>query len=193
MSNEHLKDATTKKDFIFFVKKYLKLIIAFSSLFLLILILFFYIFHQERKKNIIISNQFNKANILLEKKETENAKKILLAIIEKNNNFYSPLSLNILIDKKIITDKKELVILFDNILKIKKIDDEDKNLIKIKKALLFFDKNNEKEILNILNPIINSNSVWRQEAIKLIVEFFKYTGELKKSEEYLGLLSKSKN
>jgi hypothetical protein len=83
--------------------------------------------------------------------------------------------------------------LFDNILKIKKIDDEDKNLIKIKKALLFFDKNNEKEILNILNPIINSNSVWRQEAIKLIVEFFKYTGELKKSEEYLGLLSKSKN
>ena len=193
MSNEHLKDATTKQDFIFFVKKYLKLIIAFSSLFLLILILFFYISHQEKKKNIIISNQFNKANILLEKKETENAKKILLAIIEKNNNFYSPLSLNILIDKKIITDKKELVILFDNILKIKKIDDEDKNLIKIKKALLFFDKNNEKEILNILNPIINSNSVWRQEAIKLIVEFFKYTGELKKSEEYLGLLSKSKN
>ena len=193
MSNEDLKDVTEKKNLLFFVKKNFKLIVAFSSILFFVLILIFYISNQGKKKNIIVSNQFNTANILLEKKETENAKKILLEIIKKKNSFYSPLSLNILIDKKIITDKNELSILFDNILDIRKINNEDKNLIRIKKALLFFDKNNEKEILNILNPIINSNSVWRKEAILLIVDFFKYTGETKKSEEYLDLLNEIKN
>ena len=48
-------------------------------------------------------------------------------------------------------------------------------------------------MLETLNPIINSNSVWRVQAIQILANFFKSRGENKKSKEYLELLKAPKN
>ena len=59
------------------------------------------------------------------------------------------------------------------IIKIKGLEKENKNLIKIKKALFLIEKNaNEQKILNELNPIINSNSIWKKESIEIIGDYF---------------------
>ena len=55
------------------------------------------------------------------------------------------------------------------------------------------DTSDEKEILEILNPIINSKSLWKNEAIKLMSEYFLYKGEDIKSDQFLRLLNKENN
>ena len=46
--------------------------------------------------------------------------------------------------------------------------------------------------LPILNHIINSESLWRRDAIKLLSEYFLYRGEKLKSDEYKSLLNSVK-
>ena len=65
--------------------------------------------------------------------------------------------------------------------------------VKIKKALFLFKNGSEKEILETLNPIINSDSVWKAEAIQIMGDYFKSNGENKKSKEYYNLLKITKN
>ena len=53
--------------------------------------------------------------------------------------------------------------LFDTVISINK-DAELKNLVIFKKGLYFSDKLQETDLLEILNPIINSDSIWKQHA-----------------------------
>ena len=52
------------------------------------------------------------------------------------------------------------------------VEKEIKNLIIYKKALFNADEGDESRLLNILNPIINSDSVWKSHALYLMAEFF---------------------
>ena len=69
------------------------------------------------------------------------------------------------------------------------MEKENLNLIKIKKAIFLFSLDDEELIIKTLNPIINSDSVWRNIAIKLISDYFLSKDESKKADEYIQLLS----
>ena len=45
---------------------------------------------------------------------------------------------------------------------------------------------NEGQILEILNPVINSKSVWKSHALYLIAEYFYSKGEKQKSKEFFS-------
>ena len=128
----------------------------------------YFYFKIKPKKNIFISDQFNKAKILINKKQTEKAKDILVEIIQDKNKFYSPLSLYLIIENNLEEDPKKTLELFDKVISNNKIDDENKNLILFKKGLFFSSLNDELNMLKTLNPIVNSDSAWRVQAIKIL-------------------------
>ena len=78
-----------------------------------------------------------------------------MEIVNAKVDTYSTLALYYLIDNEIIKDNNVISELFDKIISINK-DFELKNLIIFKKALYFSDKYSENQILEILNPLINS-------------------------------------
>ena len=43
---------------------------------------------------------------------------------------------------------------------------------------------NEQQLLDILNPIINSDSIWNKTAAKYLADYFLQKGEKSKSNEY---------
>ena len=143
---------------------------------------------KAKKKNIFISDQFNKAKIFINKKQTEKAKDILVEIIQDKNKFYSPLSLYLIIENNLEEDPKKTLELFDKVISNNKIDDENKNLILIKKGLFFSSLDDEQNMLKTLNPIVNSDSAWRVQAIKILGNYFYNKGEKQKSDEYYNLL-----
>ena len=154
---------------------------------------YFFLESKEKKKNIKISEKFFTAKILSEKNQNQKAKILLIEIINSKHKFYAPLSLNLIIDQKIISVESEVESLFEKVLLIKKINKEDINLIKIKKALYLLNNSSEDKILDILNPIVNSNSQWKPQAIELLYEYFLNKGEKVKSQEYFQLLQAIKD
>jgi predicted negative regulator of RcsB-dependent stress response len=170
-------------------KKNKKKLFLILSLLVLVLFIVLFINEKNKTKNVRTANEFNKAIVLLSKNEKE-SKKILINIIKEKNKFYSPLSLNTLIEKEIIKDKKEIIDLFNIVLSIKKISEENKNLIIFKKALFLTVNGTEADLLNSLNPIINSSSIWRNDSLNLLIEYFLYKNEKNKALQYQALLNK---
>ena len=177
------QNQSNSSNFLFLIKTNKKklIIILFSILF----VLFGYFFYLEIKdnKNIKISENYNNAKILLSKDKQNEAKLLLIEIINKKNKFYSPSALNLIIDNN-LANYDQALNLFNKVLKIKGLDREKKNLFRIKKALFISDKESEIEILNILHPIINSDSVWKEKAQELMVNYYISKGQLEKSKQF---------
>jgi predicted negative regulator of RcsB-dependent stress response len=189
MSKEILNNSFQNKIINFIKMKQKNLIVL---LVLLIFTLFGYFFYENLKKKneIQISAQFTKASIQFKLKEINYAKQLLLDIVNKKHKFYSPLALYFIIDNNLEKDPEKVITFFDKILSINSIDKENLNLIKIKKAIFLFSLGDEELIINTLNPIINSNSVWRKLAIKLISDYFFFKNQEIKANEYIQLLNK---
>ena len=73
------------------------------------------------------------------------------------------------------------------------LEKEIKNLIIYKKALYFADKVNENELLAILNPVINSDSVWRSHSLYLMAEFFYSKNQKQKSKDFFNQILQLKD
>ena len=174
-----------------FIKKNLKNLIILS--FFLIFVIISYLFYNDiQKKNVIkLSEQYTQATIQFKQKNIEAAKQSLEKIIDKSHKFYSPLALYFIINNNLETDSLKIIDYFDKILKINSIDKENLNLIKIKKAIFLFSIGNEDLVIKTLNPIINSNSFWRNIAIILISDYFLSKDQKLKANEYLQLLNNS--
>ena len=99
---------------------------------------------------------------------------------------YSPLSLYFIIENNLILDKNKINDLFDILIEKTSLENEITNLIIYKKALYNADQVNEGTLLNILNPLINSESVWKSHALYLIAEFFYSKNEKQKSKEFFN-------
>ena len=93
----------------------------------------------------------------------------------------------------IIIAKLSTQLFFDVILSINSIDQENLNLIKIKKAIFLFKLGNEEAMLTTLNPIVNSDSAWRKMAIELISDYFISKNQTVKASEYIQLLNSKNN
>jgi len=167
----------------FFISNRKKIII---SLFILILsIISYFVYDEIKKKNELrIANQYNNIKINFFSGKKLNVEKNMIEIDRAKDKTYSPLALYFLIDNKIVNSKKEINNLFDNVIDNKKIDKEIKNLIIYKKGLYNAGFETENKLLKILNPIINSDSIWKSHALYLMGEYFLSKNEKQKSKEF---------
>ena len=170
-------------------KKLISLIIAF-----IILIISFYSYQiYLDKKQEDISNRYNSAIIEYEATNKSKIIPILKDIINNKDATYSPLALYFIIDNNLINDKNEINSFFDILIDKTSLDIEIKNLIIYKKALFNADQINEIELLSILNPLLNSDSVWKSHALYLIAEFFYSKGEKQKSKDFFEKIVSTEN
>ena len=68
-----------------------------------------------------------------------------------------------------------------------------KNLVIYKKALFNADQFAEGDMLNILNPLINSKSVWKSHALYLMAEYFYAKEQNQKAKEFFNQIISSEN
>ena len=160
-----------------FLKENKKALI-FLFILLMVLPIGFYTYQMYKdKQREKISNKYN--NVIIEH-QTVNKLQItesLKDIIKEKDSTYSPLALYYIIDNNLVKDRSQINELFDILIDKTSLEAEIKNLIIYKKALFNADKSNEVELLKILNPLINSNSIWKSHAMYLIGEFFYNKGE----------------
>ena len=149
----------------------------------------FYTEIKERKK-IQLADDYIEAKILLENNQRNTAKNILNQIIFENDNFYSVLSLFLILDENLIVDEIELSNLFDQILEHNKFEEEVKNLIIFKKSLFQSNFKNEAELLKSIKPLMNNETLWKPHALLLLGDYFVFNKEYLKAEEfYVQILS----
>ena len=175
----------------FIIQNRTKIILLFCIL-LVLLFAYFFIGEQNKKKKIKISNKYNSIVLL---NLNDNKSKItngLVEIIDDNDKTYSPLALYYIIDNKLILDKEKINELFDTVLVIKKLDFEIKNLIIYKKALYNADTADEIKLLNILDPILKSESVWKSHSLYLIAEYF-FEKRVSKIKKFFNQIINLKN
>ena len=175
--NQRIKDFFTKNK---------KLLIS-VLVFLILILLSFYSYQIYQDKNKIdISDRYNSAIIKHKNGDNSGIISAMQEIVENKDPTYSPLALYYLIDNELINDKSKINSLFDILIKKTSLDNEIKNLIIYKKALYNADTINEGQILEILNPLINSKSVWKSHALYLIAEYFYSKDEKQKSKEFFS-------
>jgi hypothetical protein len=108
----------------------------------------------------------------------------LVSIVHAKNRTYSPLALYFIIDNNIIDDNKKINELFDTVINETSLEKEIKNLLIYKKALFNSDFESENNLITILKPIINSNSIWKSHALYLMAEYFYFKNEKQKSKDF---------
>ena len=177
------QNARIEKLKVFFANNYKKLI---GSLVLTLLILFSYYGLEEYKKRqkIEIAGIYNQ--ITLKEITIENTNDIeqLIEIIKKEDPIYSALSLYFIIENDLVNDDKQINNFFDFVIKSQK-EKEIKNLIIYKKAMYNADIISENDLLDILNPILKSESVWKSHALLLMADYFEHNNNLIKSKDFL--------
>ena len=114
-------------------------------------------------------------------------------VVTDKNSTYSPLALYFLIDNDLIKDLKEINSLFDVLIKETSLDLEIKNLIIYKKALYNANYVDEKDLLDIVKPLMNSNSVWKSHTLYLVAEYFYSKNEKQKSIEFFNQILNIEN
>ena len=170
-----------------------KIIIISISLIILIIIAFFGFGEFKSKQKIKISNLYNSIIVDHEDVNKDKTLKSLIDIINKKDNTYSPLALYFILDNKLSNDTNQINDLFDIIINEVSLEKEIKNLIIYKKALYNADSISENELLNTLNPLINSESIWKSHALYLVAEYFYSKNEKQKSIEFFNQIINSEN
>lgn len=140
----------------FFDKNKFKFFILISLIVIGIFALSFFQIN-AKKKNSLIAEKYIQAGIYLANKKNADATLIFEEIIESKNKFYSILSLNTILEKKLLTDKKKILLLFKKIEKIKTTQ-EQKDLIKFKKALFLINNSEFEDGKKLLQEIVDSQS-----------------------------------
>lgn len=167
-----------------FFKKNYKIFIFSVCLIIIVIVIFFGLEYLSKDKNLKLSNRYNNIISSYELKDKDFVIKELKNIIEEKNKTYSPLSLFFIIDNDLISSKVQINNYFDLIIDDIKLDKEIKNLIIYKKALYNSDNISEDQLISILNPIINNNSIWKAHSLYLLGEYFFSNGENQKAKEF---------
>ena len=182
-----------EKKFTSFLKANLKIFYVFISIIILIIIFLFWFINNSNDKKIEISEDFIRAHVFLNNKNNNEAKEILKDIVMEKNTIYASLSLFLLIDENLIQDKKTILSYFDYVFDNNSFSKEDINLLRLKKAIYISDIKKENEIIELLNPLINSDSVWRAQALKFLGDFYYSLNQFKKAKQYYSILLEDDN
>jgi predicted negative regulator of RcsB-dependent stress response len=177
-------DSNTRNEKIrnFFIKNKKKLLISFSII-LVSLIGYFTLEEIKLRNKIKLANEFNLVTINFKTEDKKLTIKKLTDLVNQNDTTYSPLALYYLIDNNLLESKEEINNLFNVLINETNLQEEIKNLIIYKKGLFNSNFVSENELLQILNPIINSESIWRSHALYLLAEFFYSKNEKEKAKK----------
>ena len=150
------------------------------------MLLFSYFGYQEYEKRVKLEiaeiyNQITLKEITI--KNTDDIEQ-LVKIIKEKDPIYSALSLYFIIENDLLNDRKEINNFFDLVIKSQE-EKEIKNLIIYKKAMYNADVATENKLLEILNPILKSESVWKSHALLLMADYFDHNNNLIKSKDFL--------
>ena len=187
--NTNTRNEKIKKFLLSYKKSIISLLV--TIILIIIFVLGFNEYKNQKRKNI--SDLYNSTIIEYSKDTKEKTIKTLIEIIKKKDTTYSPLSLYFILDKNLISNRKEINNLFDILIEKTSLNIEIKNLIIYKKGLYNADQINENDLINILSPIINSESVWKSHALYLLAEYFYSKNEKQKSKEFFNQIITLKN
>ena len=169
----------------FFIDNKKVIIVTVSTIAILVIGYFFFENNKEQNK-IKLANQFNSIVIDFKFEKKEKSIKGLTSIVNEQDATYSPLALYFLIDNSLIEDKNKIKNLFNILIEDTNLKKEIKNLLIYKKALYNSDSINENDLMQILNPIINSESIWKSHSLYLIAEYFYSKNEKQKAKEFFN-------
>jgi predicted negative regulator of RcsB-dependent stress response len=180
-------DSNTRNERIrnFFINNKKKLIITLSII--LVIIIGYLSFEKSKERTKIkLANQYNLALIDLNPDNKQKTINQMVNVVKSNDATYSPLALYHLLDNNLLENNEEINTLFNELIEKTNLENEIKNLIIYKKALFNSDFVSENELLKILNPVINSESIWKSHTLYLLAEFFYSKDEKQKAKEFFN-------
>ena len=184
----------TKKEKVlnFFKSNKKKLFLLLIILILIPFSIFSYQIIKDKNKDKL-SSKFNLAVSNYENGNKSEIKSIMKEIINNKDKTYSPLALYFLIDNDIQLTNEEINNYFDIIINEINLDKEIKNLNIYKKGLFNSSFVSENELLLILKPVINSDSVWKPHALILLGEYFLDKNQNQKAKEFFNQILNIEN
>jgi len=192
MSSElenQIKDDLFRDKVIKFFSQYKKYLV--TLLILLITVPSFYHAFKayERNKSEKILEDYSKAIMMLSNENLDEADKIFTKLLNEKNEAIMISSLNKIIEINLKKkNPKKNIILIDDILNSKKLSALNTELLKIKKALLIFDKADEKTMLDLLNKN-DKQSKFYSLSMQILVDFYISKNELSKANEIQKLVN----
>ena len=182
-------DLNKEKIFNFYNKNKKKILVFISICFIAFFSLIFSKFYLENKRSKL-AEKYIEATLQVKSDNKEQGILNLKKIINSNEPTYSSLALFFLIEEKLITDNKEILKFYDQLINKNKFDVEMKNILIYKKALSMFENFSENEMIETLKPIMNSESVLKSQTLLLLGDFFvSRENFIKAKDTYLSLIS----
>jgi len=166
MENEITEKSSLIEKISSIVKKKKKLLLLILSIIIIFLSVMIFLNYYQDHENEKISEKYIKAGIYLSSKDREKSKSIYKEIIFSENKFYSILSLNNIIENNLEENSHEILKLFQIVENVN-INKEQRNLVKLKKALYFKKISRDTEGNKLLEEIIADNSIWKETALEI--------------------------
>ena len=170
-----------------------KIIISLAAV--ILLTIFSYLFYKTQLENrrIETSNKYNITVNNYDENYKDKSLNLLVEVIMDKDRTYAPLALYFIIENDLSTP--EMVNkYFDIIINEIKLDKNLKYLNIYKKAIYNSDFANEDQLLNIINPIIKEENIWRAHALFLMGEYYFSKNEKQKSKDfYIKILDENTN
>ena len=170
----------------FFVKNSKYLIFSISAIIILILAYFVYVEINSRNQSKLAEEYNYVVNNFNNLRNSEQSTERLIKIVKKKNSTYSPLSLYFILDNELVTEKNEINKYFDMVIDIGSLEKEIKNLNIYKKAIYNSNFVDEAELVEILRPVTNSDSIWKSHSLFLLAEFFYFKENKAESKKLLN-------
>ena len=178
--NNNTRIEKVKNFFLNYKKQLITLVVV------IVMSLFGFFMYEEYKfgNKEKLANKYNNIITKFEINQKENVSSELKEIINVKDKTYSPLAFYFLLDNEMINSNEEINTYFDILINDLDLDEEIKNLTIFKKGLFNSDFAEENELLNILNPVIKSESMWKPHALYLMAEYYFSKKEKQKSKEF---------
>ena len=170
-----------------------KQLITLLILIILILISFFGYQEFNTRSKEKLANKFNQIVTNFENEKKQNINSNLIEIIKTKDKTYSPLAFFFLLDNDLISSNQEINSYFDLLINDVSLDKEIKNLTIYKKGLFNSDFVDENQLLDILNPVIKSESIWKPQAMYLMAEFYLAKNQKQKSKDFFEQIMNIEN
>ena len=192
MSSElenQIKDDLFRDKIIKFFSQYKKYLVTLLILTITIPSLYHAFKAYERNKSEKILEEYSQAIMQLSNENLDEADKIFTKLLNEKNEAILISSLNKIIEINLKKkNPKKNIILIDDILNSKKLSALNTELLKIKKALLIFDKADEKTMLDLLNKN-EKQSKFYSLSMQILVDFYISKNELSKANEIRKLVN----
>ena len=121
----------------------------------------------KEKKNNLISEKYIQAGLYLASGKTIESKNLYKDIILSENNFYSVLALNTIIEKDLEKDKNIIIEYFDKLENLN-LSKSQKDLVEFKKALFLIENLNFEEGKKLIEKIAESESNFKDLAKEIL-------------------------